>query len=205
MSGSRQSWSNFWTVVAALAGVIGAAAAVYPLFNGRHQSVHLAYCCDSVELGVTFGGVVTNSKKLSGTIGILNIHTFSEPVILTGNAISRIARLDSGIFEAGGSLIASEIDEIRDKRVAANQKFQLIMAGGWYEPRNLRVRSTSLERHKSCPEAVGEFEAALEFRSASGLQWARATVPFCLRSDRPVHSKGEDDYWRNVPGLGKLQ
>jgi hypothetical protein len=142
--------ASLWTILATLAGVIGAAAAVYPLFPKDQQPLHLVLDAE----------------------GAVRAETFSEPVVLTGNWEIRARRLwrkGAVLFERGRDPF-DVVGEIRDRRISTDAKERAFVAwvhfDGWRE----------VER---CTIQGSEFELRLEFTSRGGPGWANVDLPIC--------------------------
>ncbi len=183
-----RGWSAFWTILAAVAGVVGAAAAVYPLLNTEQQLAHLSYDDD---------------------LTVLRVETFSEPVILTGGW-----QLKKGQWWANETLQAGDVVIVfADTRVPANDRKALFLdkqaIEKWVGQKQVSCRTGRTDGvpcwefvMAPCPEHLGELEIGLEFRSKSGLSWARRKLPYCIRVGvyGPPASDPADAYWKGVPG-----
>ena len=190
----RSRWSSFWTIIASMAGVIGAAAAVYPLLTTDQQLAHLAY-----------------NEELE----FLRVETFSEPIILTGGwYIKKGAWWNSetlrtgGVVAAGYDTYSKEWIGLKDTRIAANQRKSLLLDKTALE-QWVRGKPATCEHNRyksctelvmvSCAEEIGELEVGVEYKSRAGLSWARRNLPYCVRSGIPSATDDKKSYWPPGP------
>lgn len=97
-----RGWSSFWTIVAAIAGVIGAAAAIYPLLGTDQQFAYLT---------------------LDEDLEDVRLYALSEPIILTGNwSIKRKQWLGSANASSNTTTPSLLLVEIKDRRVPAGER-----------------------------------------------------------------------------------
>ena len=178
-------WRYFWTIVASVAGVIGAAAAVFPLLTAEQLAVHLSY-----------------DQELDG----LRVETLSEPVILTGKwYISRGRWWNSNSLQTGDILG----EPFNGKRIAANDRRTL-----YVNKRTLEVwagtTSDCPPRHDfcdrprqliTCPSDDREFEIGLEAKSRFGTQWARMNLPYCIKTNAKTAQPQKPFRWDEKRGL----
>jgi hypothetical protein len=103
-----RTWASFWKIAASVAGVIGAAAAVYPLVFTDQQFVHLTY-----------------NQKLQ----MVQVDTLSEPIILTGNWYAKKKRWwhPNVIFSKGSISLAGMIAH-KDQRIQADSRRHLALS-----------------------------------------------------------------------------
>lgn len=149
----ERRWGRFWAIVGGIAGVVGAAAAVYPLVYMEQQFVHLTLDEDW-----------------------LRMQTLSEPVILTGNWNVRRTRgrwplRDAIEFERGRDPF-NVIGDIEQKRVFTNANERAFLT---------IVRHWPAVEH--CGPRAGQFEFGMEFKSKAGLGWAYTRLPYCTRPE----------------------
>ena len=134
-----------------MAGVIVAAAAVYPLASTNQQFVHLT---------------LSRSELFAETL--------AEPVIFTGNwHVRRIRRWWRGGIVHEGRAGDSISGSIKDKRLHANSGARIFLT-----PLKLYPWADGVEECAS-PES-GDFKLGLEFRGKAGLGWAYTKVPLCI-------------------------
>lgn len=154
----------FWTIVASIAGVIGAAAAVYPLINADHHPAHL-----------TFPDHLDRPRYVW-------VENLSDPIVLTGNwYIKRGQWWNTRTLRTGD--VIGRIDStsytrrnFRDLRVTANER------------KMVSIDSHALEDWAGgalTPCSPGEFDLGLEFKSKAGSSWAYTTLPFCIAPNIP--------------------
>jgi hypothetical protein len=160
----RPSWSSFWTVLAAIAGVVGAAAAVYPLFQPDQQAARLAFphYLDSPPYHVW-------------------VVTLSDPVVLTGGWYikrgpwwhAQTLRDGAAVGTVESTSLASR--PLKDVRVAMNER-KLVF-----------IDERPVEEWSSgalAPCNAGELEMGVEYTWRGGSSWARTTLPLCVTKRR---------------------
>lgn len=169
--------TSFWTMVATLAGVIGAGASIYPLLNSEQQVVHL----------------VLGKEIWRGSYDVY-VHTLSEPVILTGEWTVRKKRgwwWESNVLDSTKHEGKFLFGDFKDRRVNAGS-------------RTVLLASDRVDGFERCDVTEGELEFALQIKSKVGIAWARTTLPNCDRRtesgrrEKPVVSD-QTDYWKNIP------
>jgi predicted negative regulator of RcsB-dependent stress response len=138
-------------VAATVAGVIGAAAAVYPFFRTDQQLLHLTLVDKD----------------------FLQAEAFSEPVVLTGNwHIRRLRRWwwNEVVLDGRDDRATHVVWSFKDRRVRADADGSTLVTElhGW---------SGAYRCEGSTP---GEFEFGLEFKSRAGLAWAYIVLPYCV-------------------------
>ena len=183
------SWAFIWTILGSVAGVIGAAAAVYPLLT---QEQHRAY--------ITY----------KGEIDLFAIETLSEPIALTGNwYVKKGSWWSKALHQTG-----YEVE--KDKRVLANARYSFSLDRWTIKEKVFNGADAACNEKGGahciwlvpCSIAEGEFEFGLEYRSKHGLAWARTKLPYCVRrggstqpsqsADQTVQTPREDPtdkYW----------
>jgi len=160
----RRTWSSFWAILAAIAGVIGAGAAVYPLLQSDQQAAHLVFPShiDSPPFKVW-------------------VQALSEPIILTGNwYISRgpwwwpqTLRHKDALWTYDVGLSVTQ-RTLKDVRIPMNER-----RGVW-------IDDEQIANWTGGPIAVcnpGEFEIGIEYKWKSGSSWARTTLPLCAKKN----------------------
>jgi SPOR domain len=166
-------WGVFWTVVGAVAGVIGAGAAIYPLLIADQKLVHLITSCSEKLVVGKLGGNIQPIDDCGSRF--FSIETLSEPVILTGNVYLKPMK-GRAFAEGSGIFVATNL---RNRRVPANDRVRFY---DW--PDNVRLRSDDVASLITCPTNVGEFEFGVEFLSKGGASWARARQSYCFEHEK---------------------
>lgn len=106
----ERGWSAFWTIIAAIAGVVGAMAAVYPLLSDHPKLAHLTF---------------------DENADMLRLYALSEPIILTGNwSIKKTRRWLWGAANIDSTTTPSfMLTEINNRRLLASERATLAFWG----------------------------------------------------------------------------
>jgi hypothetical protein len=157
--------------VGAVAGVTGAAAAVYPLFNTEQHFAHLSLD-DDVFLG---------SNRT------LTVKALSDPIVVTGSWY-----LKHGSWWNATVLQADALSGPKDKSVAPGEQafFYLDEAvmRDWIAPSKCPPKGGHCRRARiveMCAEERGQIEVGIELKSKNGAVWARRRLPYCVRQEDP--------------------
>jgi hypothetical protein len=148
-------WSKLATILATLAGVVGAAAAVYPLVVSPVQ--HVAHLIPDL-----------NDPDL------VHVQTFTDPVVFTGNwSLRRSWKRTSNreMAEAVGRGIGWGFHDLKDIRISADHK-------SYFEIDRKQIAKWLNGSIGHC--SSGEFEIKVEFKSRGGSTWETTTLPWCL-------------------------
>ena len=172
-----KSWSSFWTILATVAGVIGAGAAVYPLFTSEQQAAHLA-APDDFDL-------------LAGVY----VETFSDPISLTGNWYIRRGpwwRLSS--LRTGNVVGEYAHEYVQHRSLHLGYELRATTETVWRTMKDMRVAANSkkfvtVQREPVQDWAGGpirrcdasEFQIGLEYRWKGGTSWATMKLPYCVQ------------------------
>jgi hypothetical protein len=148
-----RTWHWFWTILATIAGVIGAGAAVYPLLNPDPQVAYLA-----VEV------------RPDDTV---RVEAFSEPVILTGKWYIRQGHWWWSKTLTDGEALTLGIYRFEETRMQANGRRWIHIDD------NVVANKFGHARLWKCPLNQTDFELGIEIRSKTGLSWLRTALPMC--------------------------
>jgi hypothetical protein len=151
-------WSHIWTIIATIAGVIGAGAAVYPLLRNDNYGAHLAFP-NLDEPRYVWMESLNDPIVLTGEWYIKRGAWWNRRTLRVGDVVRRV---DDKLLEFRG---------IKDFRVAANEK-RIISID------HQELSTWANGRLKSCNR--GEFEIGIEYKWKGGTSWARTRLPFCV-------------------------
>lgn len=143
----------FWTVLGTVAGVVGAAAAMYSILSTDQHDAH-----------------VTSPNYLDGP-DFVWVQSLSDTVILTGNWFIKHGKWWNARTLLTGNVVG--LGGLTDLRVAANDR-KLVSIDG------LALERWAGGRLEKC--YPGDFEIGIEYKSKSGLSWARTALHFCVRA-----------------------
>jgi len=161
-----RGWGYFWTALGTAAGVVGAAAAVYSVLNtSQHEAL------------IRFPSYLDEPD-------FVWVESLSSTVILTGNWFIKHGKWWNARTLSAGDVVG--LGDLADLRVATNDR------------RLVSIDGQALERwvggrlEKCHP---GEFEIGVEYKSKSGVLWARTELPFCAREAGVPTPGGRDAIW----------
>lgn len=167
---------SLWTILSAIAGVIGAGAAVYSLLIKDEQHAVLTYI-DQLDL--------------------VRIETFSEPIVLTGNwYVQRGAWWNAETLSSGDAVVTfdgfSEMS-LEEVRIPPNSRKVLhvdLRALQSWVTNNTKKCEKNRQGGVQCKYKVvkcspdqGEVQLGVEYTSRSGIKWARRLLPYCIESE----------------------
>jgi hypothetical protein len=152
-------FSHLWTIIATIAGVIGAGAAVYPLLRKDNYGTHLIIPTPE-EPRYVWVEPLNDPITLTGEWYIKRGSWWNRKTLRDGNVVRRID--DKQL----------EFRSIKDLHVPANERRLVSIDDG-------ALGTWANRPLKSC--SAGEFELGIEYMWKGGISWARTTLPFCVK------------------------
>jgi hypothetical protein len=166
-----------WTVVGAIAGVLGAIAALYPLLVGHQMLVQIEM--EPFKLLVRENGEIQSPGTFLDGLTTVSIQPLSGAIVLTGSARLTNLTLTQPILESleRDDPFTVDLSDEANLAIPSGEKRHILVSA---RPNGAKVRADTLHCFQPCPISVAEATLEVEFKARDGTARTSGPARICL-------------------------